>query len=576
MDFHGTLPNIKAMKEPSVAYVSMEIAVASGVATYSGGLGVLAGDVVRAAADAGYPMAVVTLLYREGYFRQRLDAGGGQHEEPQPWDPASAMEQMPALVTVSVSGRPVTVSAWRYRVVGTDGDQVPVYFLDTDLPHNDDGARALTRRLYGGDQHYRLEQEALLGLAAPAMLEALGHNGIATFHMNEGHSSLLVLALLERTVPRDLSRVRARCVFTTHTPVPAGHDRFGIDLAAHVLGGERIGTLRAFDLLDGDTLNMTTLALRGSRFVNAVAMKHAEVTREMFPHVAIHAITNGVHAGTWTSPPFRALFDRQLPGWRRDNFLLRQAVGIPLDAIDAAHAQAKHLLVDRVAHATGKLLDPSRFTIGIARRATAYKRNDLILRDAARLAAIAHEFGGIQIVFAGKAHPADWDGKAMIQHIVGSAPSLSGAVEVVYVENYDMAWGGALTSGADLWLNTPRPPNEASGTSGMKAALNGVPSLSVMDGWWIEAAPHGTGGWSIDALTGADDDATADALYRTLAETILPAYYRDRDAYLTVMRNAIAYNGSHFNAQRMLAEYAIDAYVPRDAEGAQTEELLAG
>ncbi len=559
-----------------VAYVSMEIAVASAVATYSGGLGVLAGDVVRAAADAGYPMVGVTLLYREGYFRQHLDAGGAQHEEPQPWDPASAMELTPALVTVAISGRPVTVGAWRFRVAGTDGDMVPVYFLDTDLPHNDEGARALTRRLYGGDAHYRLEQEALLGLAAPAILEALGHNRIETFHMNEGHSSLLVLALLERTVPRELGRVRERCVFTTHTPVPAGHDRFGVDLAAHVLGGERIGTLRAFDLLDGDTLNMTTLALRGSRFVNAVAMKHAEVTRAMFPHTAIHAITNGVHAGTWTSPPFQDLFDAQLPGWRRDNFLLRQAIGIELGAIGEAHAAAKHALIERIAHATGKLLDPSRFTIGIARRATAYKRNDLILRDANRLAALARTFGGIQLVFGGKAHPADWDGKAMIQHIVGSANALSGDVDIVYVENYDMSWGAALTSGADLWLNTPRPPNEASGTSGMKAALNGVPSLSVLDGWWIEAAPDGTGGWSIDAATGADDDATADALYDHLEDDILPAYYGHRDTYIAVMRNAIAYNGSHFNAQRMLAEYAINAYTPRDAEGAQTEELLAG
>jgi starch phosphorylase len=339
-----------------------------------------------------------------------------------------------------------------------------------------------------------------------------------------------------------------------------------------------MATLRSFELLDGDTLNMTTLALRGSRYVNAVAMKHAEVTRAMFPHVPIHAITNGVHGATWTAPPLSELFDAHLPAWRRDNVVLRQAVGIPLDEIAAAHARAKHALIERVAHATGKLLDASRFTIGIARRATAYKRNDLILRDANRLASIARAFGGIQLVFGGKAHPADWDGKAMIQHIVGSAHALSGDVEVVYVENYDMTWGAALTSGCDLWLNTPRPPNEASGTSGMKAAFNGVPSLSVLDGWWIEAAPDGTGGWSIDAATGGDDDATANALYERLETTILPAYYHDRDTYTTVMRNAIAYNASHFNAQRMLTEYAINAYTPHPAEAAaqQATQLLAG
>jgi glycogen phosphorylase len=574
------------MTEPHVAYVSMEIAVASGVATYSGGLGVLAGDVVRAAADAGYPMAGVTLLYREGYFRQHLDASGGQHEAPQSWHPEALLEQVPTVVTLPISGRPVAVGVWRYDVTGVDGDVVPVYFLDTDRPENDDGARALTRALYGGDARYRLEQEALLGLGTVAVLRALGHERIATYHMNEGHAALLVLALLEqlRATPHglpthdDLARVRERCVFTTHTPVPAGHDCFGLDLAQDVLGAEYVATLRALDLTDHDLLNMTHLALRATRFTNAVAMKHGEVSRAMFPDAAITAITNGVHAGTWTSPPFQALFDRHLPGWRRDNWQLRQAVGIPLPEIAGAHAAAKHALIERVAHATGKLLDPNRFTIGLARRATAYKRNDLILRDAERLRRIAQRFGGIQIVFGGKAHPRDWDGKGMIQHIVGTAPGLAGDVDIVYVEDYDMSWGAALTAGADVWLNTPRPPNEASGTSGMKAALNGVPSLSVMDGWWIEAALDGITGWSIDAETGHDDARTADALYHLLEHTILPAYTDDRDRYLTVMRGAIAFNASHFNAQRMLAQYAIDAYTPPRAAASTDagEERKAG
>jgi glycogen phosphorylase len=575
------------LTEPTVAYVSMEIAVFPGVATYSGGLGVLAGDVVRAAADAGYAMAGVTLLYREGYFRQRLDASGAQHEEPQSWRPDLVLEALPQTVTVSISGRPVTAAIWCYPVIGIDGDRVPVYFLDTDRPENDEAARSLTRSLYGGDSRYRLEQEALLGVGTVAVLEALGYGRIATYHMNEGHSALLVLPLLEQLrqtghgLPThdDLARVRERCVFTTHTPVPAGHDRFGLDLVNEVLGTEHVATLRALGLVDHDVLNLTHVALRASRFTNAVAMKHGEVSRAMFPDGTIHAITNGVHAGTWTSQPFKALFDRHLSGWRRDNWQLRQAIGIPLDEIASAHGAAKLALVDRVAHATGKLLDPNRFTIGIARRATAYKRNDLILRDTARLAAIAKRFGGMQLIFSGKAHPRDWDGKAMIQHIIGSADALAGDVDIVYVENYDMLWGAALTSGADLWLNTPRPPNEASGTSGMKAALNGVPSLSVMDGWWIEGALDGVTGWSINAETGADDERTADALYTLLESTILPAYAHDRNAYLTTMRGAIAYNASHFNAQRMLAQYAIEAYaLPAIATTprAHVKELLAG
>ncbi|HEY0380844.1 MAG TPA: alpha-glucan family phosphorylase [Candidatus Elarobacter sp.] len=575
------------MHEPIVAYVSMEIAVATAVSTYSGGLGVLAGDVIRAAADAGYPMAGVTLLYRDGYFRQRLDASGAQHEEPQSWRPDAALEQLEPVVTIAISGRAVHAAVWRYTVTGVDGHDVPVYFLDTDRADNDEAARGLTRALYGGDARYRLEQETLLGLGAVAVLHALGHDRVGTYHMNEGHSALLILALLQesRTNPHglpnddDLARARERCVFTTHTPVPAGHDCFGLDLAHEVLGGEYVATLRALNLVENDVLNMTHLALRASRFTNAVAMKHGEVSRAMFPNANVRAITNGVHAGTWTSAPFADLFDRRLPGWRRDNWQLRQAVGIPLDEIAGAHAAAKHALIERVAHATGKLLDPNRFTIGIARRATGYKRNDLILRDVGRLAWIAQNAGGIQLVFGGKAHPRDWDGKAMIQHIVGSAPALAGNVDIVYVENYDMSWGAALTSGTDVWLNTPRPPNEASGTSGMKAAMNGVPSLSVMDGWWIEGALDGISGWSIDANTAENDDATANALYTLLEHTILPAYTRDRDRYLAVMRGAIAFNASHFNAQRMLAQYAIDAYaVPANpvAPREQAKELRAG
>jgi glycogen phosphorylase len=573
------------MNEPLVAYVSMEIAVASNVATYSGGLGVLAGDVVRAAADAAYPMAGVTLLYRDGYFRQQLDASGAQHEEPQSWRPADALEPLGAVVTLPISGREVAVGAWRYRVEGVDGDHVPVYFLDTDRPENDEAARNLTRALYGGDARYRLEQETLLGLGTVAMLRALGHENVATYHMNEGHSALLILALLERQragahgLPThdDLASVRERCVFTTHTPVPAGHDCFGFDLVRDVLGEHAAATLHALDLADEGVLNMTHLALRGSRYTNAVAMKHGEVSRAMFPGARIDAITNGVHAATWASEPFRALFDRRLPQWRRDNWQLRQAAGIPLPEIAGAHAEAKQALIERIAHATGKLLDPNRFTIGIARRATAYKRNDLILRDTERLAAIARLFGGVQIVFGGKAHPRDGDGKAMIEHIVGSAHGLSGTVDIVYVENYDMSWGASLTSGSDLWLNTPRPPNEASGTSGMKAALNGVPSLSVMDGWWIEGALDGVTGWSIDAQTGAGDERTADAVYTLLQHTILPLYTQKRESYAAVMRGAITYNGSHFNAQRMLAEYAIDAYASAYAAAtAPNERRLAG
>lgn len=552
------------MSSVRVAYFSMEIAVAAAIPTYSGGLGVLAGDVIRAAADAGYPMAGVTLLYREGYFRQHLDHGR-QHEEPQRWQPETVLTPLDPLVSVELSGREVRVRAWRYDAHGVDGTTVPVYFLDTDVEGNDDDAKALTRRLYGGDARYRLEQEALLGIGGVELLRALGHAGLTTYHMNEGHSALLVLALLERE--GTLGRARERCVFTTHTPVPAGHDRFEPDLVAEVLGPARAGALRDCALLDHDgTLNMTILALRGSRYANAVAMRHGEVSRAMFPDYDIAAITNGVHAATWAAPPLAALLDRRLPTWRRDNGALRQAVGIPLHELRAAHAEAKAAMVERIAATTGVRLDPHLFTIGIARRATAYKRVDLILSDFERLHAVARRGGGLQLVFAGKAHPRDYDGKAAIERICTAAGALGEGVRVVFVENYDMTWGGLITGGVDLWLNTPRPPLEASGTSGMKAAVNGVPSLSVLDGWWIEGAFEGVTGWSVDDVTGTHDGATAATLYRLLEETIVPLYAERSDAYLTVMRAAIALNGSYFNAQRMLAQYAHQAYRASERE----------
>jgi starch phosphorylase len=559
----------------------MEIAVASAAPTYSGGLGVLAGDMIRAAADAGFPMTGVTLLYREGYFRQRLDAEGRQHEEPQTWRPQDTLTQLPTVVTVTISGRAVTAGVWRYDAAGVDGHVVPVYLFDTDRAENDEAARALTRRLYGGDARYRLEQETLLGLGAVALLDALGMQRPATFHLNEGHAALLVLALLERArdagvgPDRMLASVREQCVFTTHTPVAAGHDRFDLDLANAVLGSERIGLLHAAGLLHDGTLNMSYLALRASHYANGVSARHGQVAGAMFPGFDIAAITNGVHAATWAAPPFRELFDRRLPAWRRDNFALRQALVVPLDEIAAAHASAKRALFTRVEAATGVRFDPSRFTIGCARRSTAYKRNDLILRDRARLSALAQQCGGLQILFAGKAHPHDEDGKAQIARIVAASHDVPG-VEMNFIEGYDMAWSAALTAGVDLWLNTPRPPLEASGTSGMKAALNGVPSLSVADGWWIEGAIDGLTGWSIDAGTGDDDAAAADQLYAQLENHALPAHADANGAYARIMRATIAFNGSHFNAQRMLAEYAINAYVPaNDAAAANAATRVA-
>jgi starch phosphorylase len=558
---------------PKVAYFSMEIALAQDMPTYSGGLGVLAGDTLRSAADLGIPVVAVTLLYRKGYFRQILDKQGNQSEQPQEWSPEEMLEEVPGRVTVTVEGRPVTVRAWKYTVRGYSGDTVPVFLLDTDVAGNSAWDRGITDSLYGGDQRYRLCQEAVLGFGGLEMLRKLDL-GIDVYHMNEGHSALLALSLMERRLAQsfagrvkrlDIDGVRRMCIFTTHTPVPAGHDQFPRKLAEQVLGAEAIALLDETEAWHGDMLNMTYLALRFSGYVNGVAMRHGEVSRGMFPNYTINAITNGVHAVTWTSPAFQALFDQHIAGWRNDNNYLRYAISIPLEQIRQTHARAKQELFDEILQRQGIQLDPQVLTIGFARRASTYKRADLLFQDAERLKAISRNIGPIQLVYGGKAHPRDEGGKNLIRSVFGGASSVADAIRTVYVQNYDLHWGRLITSGVDLWLNTPMRPQEASGTSGMKAALNGVPSFSVLDGWWVEGHIEAVTGWSIGdhAFTG-DADREVSNLYEKLEREIVPMFYGRPQRYTEIMRSAIALNGSFFNTQRMLLQYVGNAYTQRN------------
>jgi starch phosphorylase len=560
--------------DQTIAYFSMEIALEAGMPTYSGGLGVLAGDTVRAAADLHIPMVAVTLLHRQGYFSQRLDAQGWQHEEPVAWAIHDFVQDMPARATVTVEGRTVSLRAWQYTVRGLGGFTVPVYFLDADLPDNAAWDRTLTGTLYGGDAHYRLCQEALLGIGGVRMLQALGYTALARFHMNEGHASLLALELLDEQARRagrsafthdDVEVVRQHCVFTTHTPVPAGHDQFPLDLVERVLGPRTaFHTMPDVFCCEG-VLNMTYLALNLSHYINGVAKKHGEVARHMFAHYVIDAITNGVHAATWTSPPFQRLFDQYIPGWREDNFSLRYALSIPNQDVWNAHRTAKRRMLEDVNRATQVGMDVDVLTLGFARRATAYKRLDLLFQDIERLQQLAARAGGLQVIYAGKAHPQDQQGKELIQRIYAVKDLLKNDVKIAYLANYDIALGALLTAGVDVWLNTPQPPLEASGTSGMKAALNGVPSLSVLDGWWLEGCIEGVTGWAIGPNhrgLAAEDDRTQDAaaLYDKLEQVVMPLFYGDQQSFLNVMRHAIALNGSFFNTQRMLQQYVVKAY----------------
>jgi starch phosphorylase len=568
-----TAPTSAATASPdlslrTIAYFSMEIALAPALPTYSGGLGMLAGDTLRSAADTEAPMLAVSLVHRKGYFRQMLDANGQQTETAVPWSP----ETLPSAgqtIEITMQNRKIKICAWRFDVVGVSGHIIPVFLLDTDVEGNDAWDRRLTDHLYGGDTYYRLCQETVLGIGGGEMLRALGAKP-AVFHMNEGHAALLALGLLEeRLAPgqtlasateADRLAVAERCIFTTHTPVPAGHDQFGQDQMYAVLGRDRGAALERFGGLHNNLLNMTYVALRFSRWVNGVAVQHGKVSQKMFPEYHVESVTNGVHAATWIAEPLQALLDDEIPRWRHDNQYFRSVYGIKPSRIANVHRLAKRKLIDTIAKRTGEFWDESVLTLGFARRVATYKRASLLLEDPKRLAKIAKKIGGLQIVFAGKAHPADLAGKGLIKEVFDIAGKIeTSSLRILYLENYDWELGATLTSGVDVWVNTPRRPYEASGTSGMKAALNGVPSLSVLDGWWIEGCAEDVTGWAID--DGENDAAEAASLYDKLESRIAPLYSRP-SAWARMQQHCIAMNGSFFNTDRMLAQYFANAYFP--------------
>lgn len=554
-------------KERRIAYFSMEIGVDSSIPTYSGGLGILAGDTIKSCADLKVPMVAVTLLYEKGYFNQKLDAQGNQQELAVEWNPKESLKLLPNKVSVIVEGRTITIQAWQYDVLGITGHSVPIIFLDTDLKENSEYDRGLNDYLYGGDQWYRLLQEIVLGVGGVRMLHSLGYTGIKKYHMNEGHAAFLTLELLNELKRSkepvwDFDAVRECCVFTTHTPVAAGHDKFPYDFVNNAL--REFVPSDILKMLGGqDRLNMTLLALNLSKYVNGVAKKHGEVSQSMFPGYSIESITNGVHSSSWVCDSFKGLYDKYIPGWRNDPFSFRYALGIPRNEIWKAHKEAKNRIINYVNKKTGAGMDNETFTIGFARRAATYKRADLVFSDEGRLLKIAKDKGKIQFIFSGKAHPQDWPGKELIKRIITVSQALKDEIKIVYLEDYNMELAKILVSGVDLWLNTPRKPQEASGTSGMKAAHNGVPSLSILDGWWIEGCIEGITGWAIGPTHDmeSNDRQDANSLYDKLESAIVSTFYTNRESWINIMRHAIAMNGSFFNTHRMVQQYVLNSYL---------------
>ncbi len=555
---------------PRVAYFSMEIALDHDISTYSGGLGVLAGDTLRSAADVGLHMVAVTLVSRAGYFYQQIGVDGNQIEIPQFWNPEQrGLRACPAKVSINIEGRTVWIGGWEYKIRGQGGGtELPVILLDTDLPENAPEDRELSLYLYGGDATYRFKQEMILGIGGTRLLQALGFH-INKYHMNEGHSALLTIELLQRYAYsyRDLRPgesafnlplVRSKCIFTTHTPVEAGQDKFDYNMVQQVMRDDFIDISEFKKLAGEDCLNMTRLALNLSEYINGVAKGHAVVSRQMFPSYRVHAITNGVYSQKWTSPQMAALYDQFLPGWRHEPEQLQRIDQIDEEEILQAHHQAKTILFDLVQKLTGKTLDLSLPTIGFARRMTAYKRPDLLFSDRKRLRAIAKK-QPFQLILAGKAHPSDYRGKELISALHRFIQELADDLTIVYLPGYDTQMALSLVSGVDIWLNTPLRPMEASGTSGMKAAFNGVPSLSVLDGWWLEGCQEGVTGWAVGGVEVGNEAEDIADLYHKLEHVVLPAY-ADRKQWIQLMRGAIGHNASVFNTHRMIRRYASEAY----------------
>jgi starch phosphorylase len=557
-----------------IAYFSMEIGLRDEIPTFSGGLGILAGDTIKSSADLNLPLVAVTLIYHKGYFKQDIDDQGRQKESPAIWDPSESMRMAPEKVDVTIEGRKVYIQTWVYFVRSPRGGEIPVFFLDTNLPENSEEDRELTYHLYGRDDNYRIKQEVILGIGGVKMLKALGFK-IKKYHMNEGHAAFLTLELLhqfkndlndvwDESFVWNFEAVKELCVFTTHTPVEAGHDKFNYDLYRSVIGDyfpEKV--IR--DLAGEEHLNMTLLALNLSNDVNGVAKKHGEVSQNMFPGYKINSITNGVHSYTWTCDSFKKLYDKYLPGWANEPELFVRVDMVPDRELWDAHLEAKRILIDYVNTAYNMNMGCETLTIGFARRFATYKRASLLFADIERLEKIAT--GRIQVIYAGKAHPKDEGGKKLIEEIISYSQQLKGKISIAFINNYNMETALKIVSGVDVWLNNPIRPLEASGTSGMKAAHNGVLNFSVLDGWWIEGHIEGDTGWSIGPEStevvpdeNADEIDTND-LYNKLEKIIIPTFYQDKDKWISMMKSAIGKNAYYFNTHRMMLRYVTEAYI---------------
>jgi starch phosphorylase len=551
------------INDTKVAYISMEIGLDSNIPTYSGGLGVLSGDTIRSAADLEIPMVGICLCYSAGYFYQMFNEFGEQKEFEVKWNFFYEFERVDKPIKMQIEDKEMKVSAWLYKVIGQSGHIIPIYLLTTDVEGNADWQRKLTAALYDSTHKWnRIVQEMILGIGGVKLLKSLGYNNIEVYHINEGHGSFATLELLDQH-KGNINEVKKHVAFTTHTPIPAGHDKFDYNLVNQVFQERLPKNIK--QLAGKDELNMTLLAMNLSNFRNGVSKKHGEITREMFPDYEIDHITNGIHLPFWVSKPIRKIFDKKWPNWKSVPSVLQNAIEIDDLELFDAHIENKFNLIDYQKNHSWNLLDEELITIGFARRFATYKRATLLFQDMDRLGKICKT--NVQFIFAGKAHPKDEGGKKYIKDIFEAGGYLydNYGVKVVLMENYNMDLAHMLVSGVDVWLNTPERYREASGTSGMKAALNGVLNFSIQDGWWMEGYKmNPMAGWSIgpdDSDPNAnnnDGDIDANHIYELIEKEIIPTYM-NHDDWIYRQKNAIAL-AAYFNTHRMMQEYAEKAY----------------
>jgi len=548
-----------------IAYFSMEIALESDIKTYAGGLGILAGDTLKSAADIRLEMVGVTLLNNQGYFKQKIDKDGHQQELPVSYN-FSNLKKLKNKVSVNIGQDKVWVGVWQYLITSHQGYQIPVYLLDTNISKNKSEYRNLTGRLYNSNIEYRLMQEIILGRAGVKMLKSLGYTP-EKFHINEGHGSFVTVELFLKTQGKNnqekIKKIQKKCVFTTHTPIKAGHDVFSVELIKKY---QPDFPFYLPNLIKNNEVNMTNLGFYFSDYINGVALSHKIESKKIFPDYPINFITNGVHSQTWTCDEFKKIYDQYIPNWRYSSLSLRNAFNIPLKVIWNAHQTAKKELIKYIYLKQKIKLDPNIFTIGFARRFTGYKRSNLLFYDIKKLLDIHNKVGKIQIIYAGKAHPYDVDGKNMIKNIYKIKEKYKKQINIIFLEGYEIDLAKLMVAGVDIWLNTPLPPNEASGTSGMKAAHNGVPHFSTLDGWWIEGLINKKTGWAIGQRRKYLDikelnKKDAESLYYKLENKILPRYYNFPERWQETMRYTIAVNASYFNTERMLQQYIQAAYL---------------